>query len=169
MTGADGRVAVKRHGDLLAIGDLVTAYGYAVDDRDWSRWEALFTPDALVDYTHTGGIAGTPAEVAAWMPDAIAAFTWCLHSVSNHEIRFTGPDTATGRVHIFNRNGVEWRGVSELCDVGGLYLDEYRRVGDTWRFTRRVEHAHYVTGGAFAAVVRDHAASVASDRPPPIG
>lgn len=54
--------------------------------------------------------------------------------------------------------------MSELCDVGGLYLDEYRRVGNAWRFTRRVEHAHYVTGGAFAAVVRDLAASVASDR-----
>jgi hypothetical protein len=166
----DGSIpTAERQADLLAIRDLVVSYGYAIDDRDWGRWEALFTTDAHIDYTHTGGIAGTPAEVGAWLPDAMAVFSWCLHSVLSHEIRFTGPDTATGRVHLFNRNGLEWNGKHELCDVGGRYLDEYRRIGDTWRFTRRTEQALYVTGGEFAAVVRDLAASTAGDRPPPIG
>ena len=61
-----------------------------------SRWEALFTPDGLVDYTRAGGIAGTPAEVAAWMPGAMAVFTFCLHTTSTHQVRFTGPDSADG-------------------------------------------------------------------------
>ena len=92
------------------------------------------------------------------MPDALGMFAWSLHSVLTHEIRFTGSDTATGRVHLFNRNGLEWNGRPELFDVGGRYLDEYRRTGDTWRFSRRVEETLYVTGGEFAAVVRDLAA-----------
>jgi hypothetical protein len=103
------------------------------------------------------------------MPDAFAVFSWSLHSVLTHEIRFTGPETATGRVHLFNRNGLEWNGELEFCDVGGLYLDEYRRIGDAWRFSRRVEQPLYITGGQFAAVVRDLAASTASNRHPPMG
>ncbi len=169
-TGVDGRVLEPaRAADVAAIEDLVVAYGFAVDDRDWVRWEALFTPDAHLDYTHSGGITGAPAEIAAWMPGGLAIFTWSLHSVLTHEVRFTGPDTATGRVHLFNRNGLEWKGRAELCDVGGLYLDEYLRVGECWKFSRRVERTHYVTGGEFAAVVRDLAATTAPDQPRPIG
>ena len=125
----DGQVLTPdRVADHLAIQDLATAYAYAVDDRDWVRWEALFTPDAHVDYTAAGGIAGTAAEVAAWMPDAMAVFTFCLHTTATHEIRFTGPDTAVGRVHVFNRNGVDWEGRSEIFDVSAIYEDTYRRV-----------------------------------------
>jgi hypothetical protein len=169
-TSADGRVPDPgRRGDVLAIQDLAVAYGFAVDDRDWDRWRALFTDDARLDYTHSGGIAGPIDEVAAWMPDALSVFTWSLHSVLTHEIRFTGEDTATGRVHLFNRNGLEWEGAAEICDVGGLYLDEYVRAGEVWRFASRAEHTHYVTGGGFAAVVRDLAATTAPDRTPPMG
>jgi len=167
---ADGRVpSPARQADIVAIQDLAVAYGFAVDDRDWPRWTVLFTQDAELDYTHSGGIAGPITEVAAWMPDAMPLFAWTLHSVLTHEIRFTGDDTASGRVHLFNRNGVEWNGTLEFCDVGGLYLDEYRRVGDAWRFSRRVERSYYIAGGEFAAVVRDLAATTAPDQTPPMG
>ena len=44
---ADGHVPTEaRQADLLAIGDLVVAYGFAIDDGDWPRWRALFTDDA---------------------------------------------------------------------------------------------------------------------------
>lgn len=154
----DGAVlGTERVADRLAIGDLVTAYAYAVDDRDWVRWEALFLPDARIDYTSAGGIAGTPAEVAAWMPDALAAFTFCLHTTSTHEVRFVGDDEATGRVHVFNRNGAIWEGRSEIVDVGAVYEDAYRRHDGAWRFARRVEHTQYIVGGAFADLIRANA------------
>jgi hypothetical protein len=169
--GADGRVLDPgRVADHLAIQDLATAYAYAVDDRDWVRWEALFEPDGLVDYTSAGGIAGTPAEVAAWMPGAMSVFVFCLHTTSTHEIRFTGPDTAVGRVHVFNRNGVEWDGANELFDVGAWYEDSYARSGAGWRIARRIEHTTYVDGGGFARMILDMArASATDDRPAPFG
>ena len=72
---SDGSVLdAERLADRAAIEDLVTAYAYAVDDRDWRRWEDLFLPDAVIDYRSAGGIVGTPAELAAWMPQAMAAF-----------------------------------------------------------------------------------------------
>ncbi len=165
---ADGAVpGPARQADVLAIRDLAIAYGFAVDDRDWGRWKSLFTSDARIDYSRSGGITGALEQVAAWLPDAMSVFTWSLHSILTHEIRFTGPGTATGRVHLFNRNGIEWAGTPELCDIGGVYLDGYQRVGDHWRFTSRVESIRYITGAAFAAVVRDLAAktSPAGTRP----
>jgi len=153
--GDDGRVLDgERRADADAIRDLAVAYAHAVDDRDWTRFEALFVSDAAIDYTASGGIAGRPSEVAAWMPGALSVFTWCLHSISTHEIRFSGPDAAEGRVHVCNRNGTVWEGESELIDINGLYLDEYVRVGDHWRFRARREQIHSVTGGRFADLVR---------------
>jgi len=154
----DGSIPTpERVADILAIRDLVTAYAHSVDDRDWVRWEALFLPDAAVDYTSAGGIAGSPSEVAAWMPDAMAAFTWCMHSTSTHEIRFTGDDEAAGRVHVFNRNGAQWDGQAELVDVSAVYVDRYRRTRDGWRFAERIEHTKAITGGRFAELVAEAA------------
>jgi hypothetical protein len=151
---ADGQVLTPdRVADHLAIQDLAVAYAFAVDDRDWARWKALFTSDAHIDYTAASGIAGTPAEVAAWMPEAMAVFTFCLHTTATHEIRFTGPDTAVGRVHVFNRNGVEWEGESEICDVSAIYEDAYRRAGSAWRIAGRTERTLCVTGGKFAQML----------------
>lgn len=155
--------------DILAIQDLVTAYAHAVDDGDWQRWEALFLPDAHIDYTSAGGIAGTPAELAAWMPEALAVFAFCLHSTSTQEIRFTGPTTATGRIHVFNRNGVRSQGETEIVDVGAVYEDRYVRTGRNWRFASRIEHTAYITGGPFAAAIREAAAATAARGAAPFG
>jgi len=166
----DGRVLESnRLADHLAIQDLVTSYAHAVDDRDWGRWESLFLPEARIDYTSAGGIEGSPAELARWMPRAMATFTFCMHSTSTHEIRFTGPDSATGRVHVFNRNGAEWEGRAEIVDVGAVYEDSYLRVGGTWRFASRIEHTRYITGGAFADLIRTAAEATRDDHSTPFG
>jgi hypothetical protein len=159
----------RRVADLLAIQDLVTSYAHAVDDGDWQRWEALFLPDARIDYTSAGGIAGTPAQLVAWMPQALSVFEFCLHFTSTHEVRFTGPDAATGRVLVHSRNGVRWEGEPEIVDVGAVYEDTYARRGDHWRFSGRVEHTTSVTGGRFAAIIRDAAAGASTGRPVPFG
>jgi hypothetical protein len=81
-------------------------------------------------------------------------FTFCLHTTTTHEIRFTGPDSAAGRVHVFNRNGVEWEGRSEILDVSAIYEDTYERFGDGWRISSRTERTLCMTGGAFADMIR---------------
>jgi hypothetical protein len=154
-THQDGRILdPERLADVRAIEDLAIAYAYAVDDKDWVRWEALFQPDGLVDYTRSLGIKGTPAEVAEWMVGAMATFAFSVHTTATHEIRFTGPDSATGRAHVFNRNGVEWNGQAELFDVGARYEDTYVRVGTSWRIASRIEHTTSLSGGSFADMIR---------------
>ena len=136
--------------DRALIGDLVVAYAFAIDERDWKAFEALFTPDAQIDYRSAGGIAGTPAEVAAWMPQAMSLFTWTLHSVLTHRLEATGADAATGSLHMFARHGLIWDGATELMDVSGVYHDQYVRTSAGWRFAARREHTLSITGGRFA-------------------
>ena len=151
----DGHVLDQaRQGDVLAIQGLAIAYAHAVDDADWARWEALWVADAHIDYSSSGGIVGTPAEMAAWLPEAMSIFAWTMHSILTHEIRFTAADRATGCVHLFNRNGVTWEDEDEIFDVGGFYDDEYVRIADTWRFARRRERTVYLAGGGFADMLR---------------
>jgi len=141
--------------EIQAIKDLAIAYAHAVDDRDWSRWESLFVADAHIDYTSAGGIAGTPAEVAAWFPEAFAVFEWTMHSMSTHEITFTDDGRALGRVHVFNRNGVLHEGRQEILDITAEYRDTYVRRDGLWRFSSRIEHTRSIDGGAFAAMLKD--------------
>jgi hypothetical protein len=162
----DGVVpSAARVADVAAIEALAVAYAYTVDDGDWVRWEALFEPDGFVDYRSAGGVCGTPAEVARWMPGALAVFTFCQHSISTHQICFVDDDRATGRVHVTNRNGVDWEGTAEVLEVGAIYHDRYLRRGDRWTIAERVEETLYATGGRFAEVVRAMMRPVELDGP----
>ena len=136
--------------DRAQIGDLVVAYAFAVDERNWQAFEALFTPDAAIDYRTAGGIAGSPAEVAAWMPQAMSLFTWTLHSVLTHRLQPTGPDSVNGSLHVVARHGVVWDGANEIMDVIGVYHDRYVRTPAGWRFAARREDTLSFTGGRFA-------------------
>jgi hypothetical protein len=138
--------------DRARIGDLVVAYAFAIDERNWQAFEALFTPDAQIDYRSAGGIAGTPAEVAAWMPQAMSVFTWTLHSVLTHRLEGTGADAAIGSLHMFARHGLVWEGKTEVMDVSGVYHDQYVRTASGWRFGARREQTLSITGGRFAEI-----------------
>jgi hypothetical protein len=138
--------------DRALIGDLVIAYAYAVDERNWKAFEALFTPDAAIDYSTAGGLTGTPAEVAAWMPQALSIFTWTLHSVFSHRIEATSADAANGSLHVVARHGLVWEGANEIMDVTGVYRDRYVRTPGGWRFAARREDTLSFTGGKFAEI-----------------
>ncbi len=140
--------------DRARIEQLTIAYAYAVDDQDWSAFEALYVPDAIIDYRSAGGIAGTPAEVATWMASASEMFSWSMHSTSTQRVVFTGPDTATGSAHVFARYGLVWENAEELMDVSAVYHDTYVRTPSGWRFASRREQTNAVTGGRFAELVR---------------
>ncbi len=58
---------MDRTADRLDIIELLHRYSWAMLDKDWAAWQACFAEGAHVDYTTAGGIAGTPAEAAAWL------------------------------------------------------------------------------------------------------
>ena len=55
--------------DRIEIDDLITRYTRSVDTLDWERFNTVFTPDATIDYTASGGKKGTRDEVRDWLVD----------------------------------------------------------------------------------------------------
>ena len=60
--------------DRLEIEALLTRYTRAIDTGEWDRLDEVFTPDAQIDYTATGGIAAAYPEVKAWLAEMLPIF-----------------------------------------------------------------------------------------------
>ena len=81
--------------DRMEIADVVTRYTRAIDTGDWDRLDTVFTPDAQIDYTESGGIRAGFAEVKPWLAEMLPAFfPKRMHTIGQLEIVFTDPDRA---------------------------------------------------------------------------
>jgi hypothetical protein len=125
--------------DRIEIDDLITSYTRAVDTLDWPRYDAVFTPDATIDYTASGGMKGTRDEVRDWLAEMLPMFSIMQHYVLQKEVTLDG-DTAEARVYLMNPMGIAqpdgsmWR-----MEVGGYYVHQLVRTPDGWRSRELVE------------------------------
>jgi 3-phenylpropionate/cinnamic acid dioxygenase small subunit len=137
-------VTLAEIADRLAIDDLLTRYAFAVDAKDWDLYASCFTTDARIDYTASGGIAGTLPEVRAWLAEVMDFFPICQHVVANRTIVVAG-DSATSRSYLFNPMVVGERETGGLFLEGGVYRDRIARTADGWRIAERIEEASWST------------------------
>ena len=132
--------------DRFEIDDLLTAYTVAVDTGDWDRLDHVFTPDAWIDYTASGGIAGPFPEVRAWLATTLPVFTAMQHYVAQREVRLDG-DRAEVRAYLFNPlvidrdDGSRWQKL-----IGGVYVHDLLRTAEGWRSRRLVEELRWDLG-----------------------
>jgi SnoaL-like domain len=94
-------VEVQDISDRLEIDDLLTRYTRAVDSGEWDRLDDVFTPDARIDYTATGGIAAAYPEIKAWLPTVLKLFPRRQHIVMQREVTIDG-DTAQVVAYFLN-------------------------------------------------------------------
>ena len=131
--------------DRIEIDDLLTRYATAVDTRDWDLYKSVFTADAVIDYTSSGGIRGKLAEVTEWLSDALSGFSLSQHMVTNRDIRVAG-DAATSRSYFYNPMGRTKRdGTLALMFVGGYYRDRLRRTDAGWRIVERIQDTAWLS------------------------
>jgi 3-phenylpropionate/cinnamic acid dioxygenase small subunit len=139
-------LAIREISDRLQIGDLLTRYTVAIDQKDWELLDRCFTPDARLDYSQTGGIEGKYPEVRTWLEQALAAFPMTMHFISNTTLELDG-DRATARSYVINPMGFPREdGSLHLFTVGGYYNDVLVRTDDGWRIAERVEEQAYLEG-----------------------
>jgi len=131
--------------DRLEIDDLLTRYATAIDGRDWSLLDTVFTPDARLDYRGAGGIEGAYPEVRAWLAEVLPMFDVTQHLVLNRVVVVDG-DTARARSAFSNPNRITVDGESQLFTVGGYYHDELVRAPEGWRIRRRLEETSWWEG-----------------------
>ena len=125
--------------DRLEIQDLFARYSFAIDERDWEALDHIFTPDARIDYTESGGAKGSLTEIKAWLPGALARFPGFQHMVATTKLTLDG-DTATSRTILFNPMVHEGEGGERQTFFMGLwYRDSLVRTPAGWRISERYE------------------------------
>ena len=129
--------------DRLELHQLVADYAHAIDERAWDRLDAIFTPDAYIDYRAMGGIDGSYPEVKAWLPEALKHFPAYMHLNGNFSCALAG-DTATGKTACFNPMAVPRpEGGVDTMFLGLWYDDRFVRTPSGWRIAQRVERRCY--------------------------
>ena len=121
--------------DRLEIQDLLARYSAAIDTRSWDDLDDLFTVDAQVDYTETGGIAGSLAEQKAYFAQVLPMFKGSQHLTATSTIVVQG-DQARVKTVCFNPMVVDDQ---QVYFVGLWYRDVLVRTSTGWRFQERYE------------------------------
>lgn len=136
-------LTLEQISDRLELQQLVTDYANAIDARAFDRLDRIFSPDAHIDYTAMGGIAGPYPKIRAWLPEALKPFPAYLHFIGNLSFEISG-DTATGQVACMNPMVIpNAEGGSDTMFLGLWYFDKYVRTKDGWRISERVEKKCY--------------------------
>ena len=132
--------------DRIEIADLLTRYTRAVDTRDWDRLDDVFTPDARIDYTATGGIAGQFPEVKAWLAKMLPLFGRTQHVVGQAEVELAG-DTAAVAAYFLNPMVLQpAAGAEQIWEFGGYYHHRLVRTPAGWRSRELVEELVWKRG-----------------------
>src|SRR4051794_11545720 len=92
---------IKVIADRLEIEDVLTRYAWSIDTKSFDGLDEVFTPDAHIDYSSSGGIAGAYPEVKAWLASVLPHFPAYQHLVTNKQIQLRG-DSATCRSEFYN-------------------------------------------------------------------
>lgn len=149
---AKRELSAREISDRLQIQDLLVRYTRAIDSRDWALLDTCFLPDAQVDYSATGGVAGSYPEVRAWLAKALAPFPITVHYITNSQVELDG-DRARARTLVLNPMFfANPDGSLHDFTVGATYVDELVWTDDGWRIARRSEEAGYMQGRLPAAL-----------------
>lgn len=134
-------------GDVAAraeISELLARYCRAVDTRRFEQFGDLFTADATVDYSASGGISGTAAEAQAYLADALAVFSRTQHMLGLPAIDLDG-DRAAAVVACHNPM-VMGEGPARRVLVCALWYHlDLRRVDGSWRISALSQESCHMT------------------------
>jgi SnoaL-like domain len=132
--------------DRFEIADLLTRYTVAIDRGEWDRLDTVFTGDARIDYTATGGIAGSFAEVKDWLARTLPMFARRQHVIGQADVRLE-QDAATVTAYFLNPLVLSQEdGSEQVWEFGGYYHHRLVRTDAGWRSRELVEELAWKRG-----------------------
>jgi hypothetical protein len=139
-------MSLQELSDRREIEDQLIAYSYAVDFHRWDDLDAIFTPDAVLDFTASGGEKGDLPAIKQFFDRALNLFTGHQHLMGNVRVQLDG-DTATSQTMCHNPMYLDAdNGNRSVLFVGIWYHDTWRRTPDGWRIATRTQQLGYVHG-----------------------
>ena len=136
-------LSIQEISDRLEIQDLLASYSHAIDSRDWDALDAVFTPDALIDYAEMGGSSGNLAETKKFLAEVMPSFPGFQHMVATTKVTIDG-DTAVARTICHNPMIISTPEGNRTVYCGLWYNDRFVRTPDGWRINERVEEKCYL-------------------------
>ena len=120
--------------DRAEINDVLIRYTRAIDTGEWDRLDTVFTADAQIDYTESGGIAAPFPEVKPWLAEMLPAFfPKRMHTLGQLDISIDG-DEALCSAYFHNPMPTDdGAGGTKIVEIGGLYHHTMTRTPDGWR------------------------------------
>jgi len=119
--------------DRQEITAVMAAYTRWADMNQPEQQAEVFIQDCRVKYHLTDWIVGRKALAEA-LVTALARYAKTSHHLSNIEIDFDGPDSATAQSAVIawhrRHDGSEWT-------LYGRYVDRWTRTGQGWRLAER--------------------------------
>ena len=132
--------------DRLELADVLTRYTRAIDTGAWDRLDTVFVPDAEIDYTATGGIAGSYAVVKPWLAENLPMFPQRLHVLGQVEVQLDGDDALVA-AYFTNPMLLPQEGREPLLwEFGGIYHHEMVRTTEGWRSRKLLEELVWKRG-----------------------
>ena len=135
--------------DRADITDAITRYTLAVDEGDFDRLDTVFTSDAQIDYTESGGISDAFPVVKAWLAENLPAFSsHRLHSVAQVAFDFSDDgDAAQVAAYFHNPMRIsDGTGGERVVEVGGIYRHSFARTPTGWRSRKLFEQVVWTRG-----------------------
>jgi hypothetical protein len=133
--------------DRAEINDVLVRYTRAIDTGEWDVLDTVFAADAHIDYTESGGIAATYAEVKPWLAEMLPAFfPKRMHTLGQLDIRVEG-DAATCSAYFHNPMPMDdGAGGERIVEFGGIYHHTLVRTAVGWRSARLHEEVVWKRG-----------------------
>ena len=129
--------------DRLEIEDVLTRYCYAVDDREWDVYRALFTHDAVIDDRLTGGIESGVEEHIQYLRRALSKVVLSQHAISTVRIDLS-INTAQVRAHCSCPMVLDLGESKPHVFFQGLwYRNSLVRAHQGWKISHLVEEGYW--------------------------
>jgi ketosteroid isomerase-like protein len=128
--------------DRLEIEQLLVRYCYAIDQRDWAAYRAVYTKDAVIDDV-SAGPGNSVDDMVEFLSGALERVVLIQHAISTTQVEVDG-DTASARTicHcpvVLDRGG----GETQMFFQGLWYVDDLVRTPDGWKISKRVETDYF--------------------------
>ena len=139
--------------DRIEITDFFSRYARAVDTRDWDLYRTLFTTDAHIDYSSSGGPVGNLGDTDSFLSKALDMFEMSQHLVTNIEV-LEKEENEADVLALFN-NPMRLKG-GEIWFVGGRYRHELIRLDAGWKSRKLVEETLWFDRSPFGDLTKDN-------------
>jgi len=123
--------------DRVEIQEQLARYCHALDLKDWPAFRAVFTPDALLDYSAFGGPAGSVKDIEDFLTPILNGLHNSHHMVSTTQIDLDGDEAKVRSAALVPMTSLTANGTESTLVSGLWYEDHFARTQDGWRIRSR--------------------------------